>query len=83
MGGGWGGREGNRCKGFPCSCFTGTNHNLWYHSPALTIDKEHSRPQIRSPYCYVFITENVYRQYRHIFIFRHIFIWSRIQYIVN
>ena len=55
--------EGNRCKGFPCSFFTGTNHNLRYHSPAHTIDKEHSRPQIRSPYCYVFITENVYRQY--------------------
>ena len=54
--------EGNRCKGFPCFCFTRTKKTR-YHSPAHTIDKVHSRPQIRSPYCYVFITENVYRQY--------------------
>ena len=55
--------EGNRCKGFPCFCFTITNNNLRYHSPAHTIDMEHSRSQIQSPYCPVFIIENVYRQY--------------------
>ena len=58
-----GGGEEHRCKGFPCSCFTRTTINLWYHLPAHTIDMEHPHLQIRSLYCSVFIIENVYRQY--------------------